>query len=197
MKYVKWFALAISALVLLSIVGYNQPSTSLAKINSKKVGIESVMFEGHLSTPPRTSTERILSATYIVPKNITLVGFQLGVAIALMGTPTFTEGGIAGETTIARFEGGWNLPNNAVARASTMGQAFVASEFWTKTIGTTQLGGFTGNLVDIEMVMFPAGQGIDFNAGDTIYMYGALDAFGVSAGTPRVLNYAILYFIER
>ena len=35
MKYVKWFALAISALVLLSIVGYNQPSTSLAKINSK------------------------------------------------------------------------------------------------------------------------------------------------------------------
>ena len=181
----KWLAAAIVTLALLavSVTGYSQSTPASAQPSQNR--IESVMLHSQVTTPPRTSSERVLSATWTAPQNITLIGLQLGVSIVPFGAFSLADGNISGETTISR---------SATDRAQTIGQVFVDSQVWTRTI---EIGGWIGTLSEVEVVMFPAGQGIEINAGAAVYMFGAIDGYGISAGQPRVLNYAILYYVYR
>lgn len=121
-----------------------------------------------------------------------LLGFELYVAWAWDSqTPAYQEGEAWHTAVLAR--------GAVTDQQSWLCQVTAAAQFWTEIVVATQLAGMYGNgQSDHEVVMFPAGHGVDLDEGEALNIHNTASALAnTGADNMDLTAVAYLYLVER
>lgn len=127
-------------------------------------------------------------ASWQVPADIRIIGFELMVEGDMPASPALDEGVSVGFTIISR--GGKGMPD------SRFGVVGCYLMYWTEIVAAAQLGGMSGELQREIVVMYPEGKYESVDRDDVINLLGSYSNSILSAGDITYVSQCVIYYYE-